>query len=433
MYYIIETKEQLSKLKETKTCFIELVSLNEESHPSLTSACVIYYNDFEKGYIFPIKHSEAFSIELIDIVNFLSTKEKVYLLDIKWHSYFLPLENAVDVNQTVLDTTGKLPDTDCYTPLHLDFYNKFKYQEEENTIIPISKHYERCECLFDVIRPFIGKEENLPWKNEFYKAYKWVEENGLKIDEKSFDKYFEPTWKARSVRNGKIYTSYNLYNTTSRPTNTFNGINFLAFNKDNNSRRSFIPENDAFVEFDFDGYHIRLIANMLNLTLPSDESIHTLLGREYFGKEELTAEEYQESKKITFRQLYNGIEADYKGIELFNEVDELIQASWSRYKETGFLLLPNGRKITIENPTPQKLFNYYVQCLETVNNIKKLSKLRELLINKKSKVILVVYDSILVDFSKLDGRQTLEEIKNVLEEDGYKVKVRIGSNYSFNS
>jgi hypothetical protein len=38
-----------------------------------------------------------------------------------------------------------------------------------------------------------------------------------------------------------------------------------------------------------------------------------------------------------------------------------------------------------------------------------------------------------VDFSKLDGRQTLEEIKNILEEDGYKVKVRIGSNYSFNS
>lgn len=433
MFYIIETKEQLQKLNPTKSCFIDLVTLSEEAHPKLTSPCVIYYNDFEKGYILPLKHSEAFSLELLDILEFLKNKDKIYLLDSKWHSYFLPLPNIVDVNQTMLDQMGKLQDNDCFTPLHLDFYNKFKYQEEVNSIIPISKHYERCECLFEAIKPFIEKEQDLAWKNEFHSAYKWVEENGIKIDEKLFDKYFEPNWKARSVRDGRIYTYYNLYNITSRPTNAYNGINFLAFNKDNGSRRAFIPQNDVFVEFDFDGYHLRLIANMIGLSITSEESAHVILGRQYFNKDELTAEEYEESKKITFRQLYNGIEPEYKNIELFGNVDELIQAAWSEYKRQGFLLLPNNRKIKIENATPQKLFNYYVQCLETVNNIKKLSKLKNLLKNKKSKVVLVVYDSILVDFNKLDGRETLDSIKQVLEEDGYKVKVRVGSNYSFNN
>jgi len=431
MYYIVETKEQLSQLPKVEKCFIDLVALSEETHPKLTSVSVIYYNDFEKGYIFPIKHSETFSLDLEDVKSFLSEINTVYLLDKKWHSYFLDVDNAVDVYLTILDEKNEVKDYNCFTPVHNDFYYRFKYEESINAIIPISKHYERCECMFDAIRPFIGLEQNLPWKNEYFNAYKWVEEQGIKLDTKIFDKFFEPTWKARSISNDEIYTSYNLYNVTSRPTNAFNGINFLAFAKDNNSRAAFIPSNDVFVEFDFDGYHPRLIANLLKLQLDTSESVHLVLGRQYFGKEDLSGEEYQESKKITFRQLYNGIEDQYKHIELFSSIDVLLQAAWAEYQRSGTITLPNGRKIRVENPTPQKLLNYYIQCLETVNNVKKLLELKELLKDKKSKVILVVYDSILVDFSKLDGRDTLENIKSVLEKDGYKVKVQIGSNYKF--
>jgi hypothetical protein len=170
---------------------------------------------------------------------------------------------------------------------------------------------------------------------------------------------------------------------------------------------------------------------MLNVPLPSDESIHVILGKEYFGKEELTPEEYQESKKITFRQLYNGVEEEYKHIELFDKVNWLLEAGWAEYKRKGFLELPNKRKIKIENANPQKLFNYYVQCLETVNNVKKLIDLRELFKGKKSKVILVVYDSILIDYSTEDGKGFLKQIKDVLEKDRYRVKAQKGVNYNF--
>jgi len=430
-YFIIETKEQLERLPKAERCFIDLVTLSEETHPLLTAPCVLYYNDFEKGYVIPIKHSEAFALDLETVQSFLQSIPKVYLLDKKWHSYYLDLPQAVDLYFTVLDVDNNLKDLQCYTNVHLDFYNKFKYQIEVNTLVPISKHYERCECMFEEVKPYIGKESNLEWQNKYVEAYKWVEEQGLTLNERVFNKFFEPIWKDRSLRNNVIYTSYNLYNITSRPTNAFNGINFLAFTKDNGSRAAFIPENDAFVEFDFDGYHIRLIANMLNLFLPNNESIHVILGREYFKKQELTPEEYQESKKITFRQLYNGVEEEYKHIELFREIAEFIKAMWDSYKHVGYVELPNGRKLAKGDFTPQKLFNYYVQCLETVNNIKKLLALKELFKNKKSKVVLVVYDSILIDYSAEDEKGFLSKIKAVLEDGNYKVKAQKGDNYDF--
>jgi hypothetical protein len=285
--------------------------------------------------------------------------------------------------------------------------------------------------MFESVLPYVGKEQDLEWFHSYTEVYKWVEEQGIKINEKVFDKYFEPTWKANSIKDGKIYTNYNLYNITSRPTNAFNGINFLAFTKDNTSRSSFIPANDVFVEFDFDGYHLRLIANKIGYELPTNISIHTYLGQQYFDKKELTPEEYQESKKITFRQLYNGVEHEFRSIEFFNKVAIFIEDLWDTLQYQKYIILPNGRHLKGVDFNPQKLFNYYVQCLETVNNVKKLLKLKELLQGKKSRVVLVVYDSILVDFSKEDGREMLDNIRDILQEDNYLVKGQLGKTYDF--
>jgi len=433
MYFIIETKEQFEQLPDASKCFIDIVTLSEDTHPALTSPCVLYYNDFSKGYIFPINHTEGFSLDFATIKDFLKVKEKVYVLDKKWHSYFLDYDaaNVIDVYYTMLNDLGKTENLDCYTNVHKDFYYKHKYLENINSILPISKHYERCECMFESVLPYVGKERDLEWFHSYTEVYKWVEEQGIKINEKVFDKYFEPTWKANSIKDAKIYTNYNLYNITSRPTNAYNGINFLAFTKDNKSRSAFIPANDVFVEFDFDGYHLRLIANKIGYELPTDISIHTYLGQQYFDKKELTPEEYQESKKITFRQLYNGVEHEFRSIEFFNKVAIFIEDLWDTLQYQKYIILPNGRHLKGVDFNPQKLFNYYVQCLETVNNVQKLLKLKELLKDKKSKVVLVVYDSILIDFSKEDGRDMLDNIRDILQENNYLVKGQLGKNYDF--
>jgi hypothetical protein len=37
----------------------------------------------------------------------------------------------------------------------------------------------------------------------------------------------------------------------------------------------------------------------------------------------------------------------------------------------------------------------------------------------------------LIDYSADDGKETLNQIKQILEEDGYGVKAKIGTNYNF--
>jgi hypothetical protein len=65
MFYIIETKEQLEQLgkPEHDACFVNIITTNDNHHPSLTKPCLVYYNDGEKGYILPIDHSEAFKLD----------------------------------------------------------------------------------------------------------------------------------------------------------------------------------------------------------------------------------------------------------------------------------------------------------------------------------------------------------------------------------
>ena len=58
-----------------------------------------------------------------------------------------------------------------------------------------------------------------------------------------------------------------------------------------------------------------------------------------------------------------------------------------------------------------------------------ISKLDKILKNKKSKLILYVYDSFLFDFNKEDGKETLIKVKEIISEK-YPIKLKIGENYN---
>jgi len=94
--------------------------------------------------------------------------------------------------------------------------------------------------------------------------------------------------------------------------------------------------------------------------------------------------------------------------------------------------LVGGRKLfEIENPTPQKLLNYKLQSGETFYNVRSIFELQKYLATKKSSIILYTYDSVLIDYSREDGKETLKEIKHILESSfGFKVKAKYGTNYN---
>lgn len=431
MYFIIENQEQLSRLEPAETCFIQLVTLNSNYHPKLTSTSLIYYNDLKKGYIFVIQHPEGFSLDIKIVEDFLNKVGKVYLLDKKFHSYFLDLPNAIDLHFIHLDKKNEHSSFDCDTLVHRDYTLKYGPNPTLNEIIPISKHYESCECLFDMVKGYFDLEIDTTLQEELIQAYKTVEEVGIKVDMPQFLSKYSLEHPEYSIKDKKVYSYYNLYNLTGRPTNAFNNVNFVAIPKDPEYRKCFTSNLGILVEFDFDAYHLRLISKLLGQACP-DESMHTFLGRIYFDKDELTDEEYKESKAITFKQLYGGIEDQYKHIDFFKNLDQYIKDQWKVYNTQGAIVLPTGRILNkLPGMNKLKLFNYIIQNLETKENIYKIKNINGYLKNKKSKLILITYDSFLFDFDMQDGKETLREIKAILEGGGMVVKHKYGPNYNF--
>mgnify|MGYP003653664010 CR=1 FL=1 len=431
MYFIIENQEQLSQLEVSDEAFIQVITSNDYYHPKLTKASLVYYNNSKKGYIFVINHSEGFSLDIKLVEDFLNKHAKIYLLDKKLHSYFLDLPKSIDVQFICIDKNNEYNPFECNTTVHRDFYLRHPIMPTLNEVIPISKHYEKCQCLYQLVKDYFDLEMDIELQDKLVTAYKKVEETGIKVDLSCFNKKFEFNHKEYSLKGNTVYSYYNLYNLTARPTNSFNSINFLAIPKDAEFRKCFVPSNDFLVEFDFDAYHLRLISKLIGFE-PPKESMHHYLGRLYFGVDEITEEQYKESKAITFKQLYGGIEEQYQHIDFFKSLNEFIDGEWKKYNAHKALILPTGRILKkLPGMNKLKVFNYIIQNLETKENIYKILEVNRLLADKKTSLILITYDSFLFDFAQEDGKELLKEIKAVLESGNMIVKHKYGVNYAF--
>ena len=425
MYYIVETEEQLNRLHcSGNECYIRIIPMNDEYHSALTSPCLIYFRTFEdKGYIFPINHSEAFKLDFNKVIEWVESKyEKIYTINKKECLYYFDSPKLIDIPY----------DTPNYSRFRESIYHKYSYLPFCNSLVPISKHYETEEEIFNEIKEKLPIEVNEFYNDTFPKVFKLIEEQGLRIHIDYFNKYFKYNEKEWFIHGETVHTKYNLYNLTTRPTNSFNGVNFAALNKNDGSRTAFIPKNDMFFEFDYDAYHVRILANLIGFSLDR-ESVHNQLGKMYFNKTELTDEEYAKSKELTFKQLYGGVFKEYRELPFFKAMNEYVEKLWELFNITEKLELIGGKILTkeqIQNPTPNKILNYMIQSAETYNNTISIKKVIEYLEDKKSKVILCTYDSFLIDYSSEDDKEVLKEVKKLLENKKYVIKVAYGNNYN---
>ena len=427
MYYIVETEQQLKRLYcSGNECYIRIIPMNDEYHSILSSPCLVYFKTLNgKGYMFPINHSEAFKLSFEEVTQWIDSKfKKIYTLNKKEVLYYFNSDKLIDItdgNHSVV-YRSKFADR---------MYNKFPNLEFVNSLIPISKHYETEEKTFEEIRQFLNKDPKDFYNDIFPKVFKAIEEQGIRIHPDYFHKHFSYNEKSWFLNGETVYTKYNLYNLTTRPTNSFNGVNFAALNKNDGSRVAFIPKNDLFFEFDYDSYHVRILAKLINYPL-DNESVHTQLGKMYFDKKTLTDEEYKRSKELTFKQLYGGVFDQYKDIPFFKLMNGYVDKLWEKFNTENKLKLIGGKILTkeqIQNPTPNKILNYIIQSAETYNNVISVKKVIEYLENRQSKVILYTYDSFLIDYSISDGKETLQKIKQLLESEGYVIKASYGPNY----
>ena len=342
--------------------------------------------------------------------------------DKKILNHFYKFDRVTDINYLYWDDTGK-PFEKHITNNAIDFLsNKFYNVKKLNEIIPLSKHNEYCN---DIVKSMDNLIVDLfdEYMNDVVKAFTSIEKNGIKVSNDICD-IFDMRVK-KHISNGKLYSNYNLWTTTGRPSNSFGSVNFAALPPE--KRKGFIAENDYLVEFDFDAYHLRLIADLVGYHTFGEESVHEHLAKWYECS-------YEESKQKTFKLLYGGIDKQTREkVPFFDLTHNYINKKWNEINTHNLVSTDIYRRKLLfknyEDLNRNKVFNYLIQALETESNIKKILKVQDYLYNKKTKLVLYGYDSFLFDFSQQDGVETLKDIKSILEEGKHFTKSKMGLNY----
>jgi hypothetical protein len=428
MFYIIERKDQLDQLHIGEDTFIHIIPTNENYHPALQNISLIYVRWIKghKGYILCVNHAESFVLTITDILNKLSKVDNLYVLDKKAVLHHFPTLSPQLIDVQLISSYHTLQNINIEqyeSKVELDFKRKY-YTESPSILIPITKHYEKYENVYDHIEQTINKISENIREYDFLNHYVVplfynIEKQGIKLNKESFIEHFKTLPNPKfSVSKGKIYTQYNLNTLTGRPSNAFNNINFAALNKTNGERAAFIPENDTLVEIDFKAYHPTIIAKLAGYAF--DGNIYEQLSLQFPGSTPETI------KELVFQQLYGGVRKEFQDKPFFSDVNRYTNKLWN--EELIGIGTQFGKCFTkemIENPTPQKLLNYIVQNTETIFNIVQFSAVVNLLKDKKTKIILYTYDSILLDYDSSEN--LLDSITSLLK---FNYSTKSGQNYA---
>jgi len=438
VFYISETEYQLDRLKNLARfgAFVHIISSNDNYHPKLASTIAVYLRpvDSKHGFIIPIDHEEGLNVTKERVYELLQEFSTLYTVDKKELLYHFNIQGAIDISLLYSMTKFERLEYSKENSTINYFYHKNRDFIEINKLIPITKLYESCEKLYDQVKAIV--KYKIPTGFDFYNTtginvFYLIEQTGLGVYYEAYNELFKPRNPSYNTIDNTVLTYYNLYNITSRPTNSFNSVNYAAIPHSENHRKAFKPQNDYFVEFDFDGYHLRLLSEQIDYKLTS-ASAHKQLAKLYFGKDEITDEEYTKAKQINFQAIYGKIPEEHKDLEIFKEIQEYIDNMWTMFNNEGFVCNPqSGKPFTreLKDMHPAKLMNYMMQSLETSRNILILKEVLKYLRDKKSKIVLYTYDAILFDFCKEDGKETLEDIKNILEEGKkYPIKFKYSNN-----
>jgi hypothetical protein len=428
MFYIIEKQDQLDQLHIGEDTFIHIIPTNENYHPALQNISLIYVRWIKghKGYILCVNHSESLSLSITDILNKLSKVNNLYTLDKKAVLHHFPTLSPQLIDVQLINSYQHFQEINIEqyeSKVETDFKRKY-YAEAPSTLIPIAKHYEKYENIYDHIEQTINKisEDLEPYAflNHYIAPLFYnIEKQGIKLSKEPFIEHFKTLPNPKfSVSKGKIYTQYNLNTLTGRPSNAFNGINFAALNKTNGERAAFIPENDKLVEIDFKAYHPTIIAKLAGYEFTGN--IYEQLSLQFPGSTPETI------KELVFQQLYGGVRKEFQDKPFFSDVNRYTNKLWN--EELIGIGTQFGKRFTkqiIENPTPQKLLNYIVQNTETIFNVVQFSAVVNLLKDKKTKIILYTYDSILLDYDSSES--LLDSITSLLK---FNYSTKSGHNYA---
>jgi len=197
------------------------------------------------------------------------------------------------------------------------------------------------------------------------------------------------------------YVSYNIFGTKTGRLTTNKGF-FPIMTLDSDYRKIVKPNNDYFVELDYNAAELRVLLALAGKEQPSDDIHQWNVDVVYGGL--VTREQ---AKKGIFSWLYNPRAKDLLAERMYDRESVL-----KRYWNGQHVATPYKRLIPADR---HHALNYLIQSTTSDLVLTKAMNIAETLKNRKSFISFTLHDSIVIDFADED-RELIGELISIFSE-----------------
>lgn len=398
---------------QEKPCICIPLLSNPNKHPSESSIIGIYlaFSDGTYEYINISHPDELYSNTILTEIRLHPTSlvfnKKVML----YNGY----QDGIDLNSYLHYYMSDNINSKEFYPKGMEILsNKFFRLQELGHIIPLSVQLEWAKKIAEYVmrlNPFGNgygiTKKCIDYCNDFTNVFYEIEKNGIIVGDETKKQHY--MW----------------YTATSRPSNSWDGFNFSAMNKKDGTRNKIRSRFDGgkIVQFDYDAFHIKLLAKILEYKFEKHpyEQI----------REELNINmDYDDFKSKIFQNIYGNITYEFMNHPFFQAIQMVIDDLWNQYESNSRVESHFYGKLfsDIKEETPNKIFNYVLQSLETEYNVKKIKDVLPLFKDRQSVFMLYLYDAFVFDIHP-DEMYLIKDLTNAFQTDNMSIKIYIGDTF----
>ena len=218
-----------------------------------------------------------------------------------------------------------------------------------------------------------------------------------------------------TLKSARTRIEYDMFGTKTGRLSTCKG-GFPILNLRKEHRTCLSPNNDFFVELDYNAAELRVLLSLNGKSQPQHD-IHESNAENVFKSSR------EQAKIKVFSWLYDDNKTNKKLEEIYNK-KKIKEQFYDGYR----VHTPTGR---ILDCSDRHAINYLIQSTCSDILLDRAMDLDEFLEGSRSKVAFVMHDSVLIDFSKEDFRK-LKKMKDLVSSTSlgdFVTNVKIGTNF----
>jgi len=221
----------------------------------------------------------------------------------------------------------------------------------------------------------------------------------------------------KRLKKAEKRVKYNIFGTkTGRLTTKSKSFPILTLKKEH--RVILEPNNDLFVELDFNAAELRTLLSLCGKEQPK-EDIHEWNAKNVFRG----LHSRSEAKERIFAWLYNPDSKDYLANRSYDRI-----AVKEKHWDGKIVETPYGRKIEADE---FHALNYLIQSTTADMVLRQVIKVHDLLKNSKSHIAFIIHDSLVIDLAKED-KGLLKDIFDVFAKTDlgdFMISAHAGKNF----